>query len=397
MTKQEANEIYQRIRTEYLSIPFPKYQNADLKDLETKHKALQELRDLLSEDATYIRLLNSISQTVARLSKKGTWLNISERGINKSIVPVVKKGGSEVQFPFEWMSEKTKHVCSINGYWDARNDMVMDVLGYFFLLKEGGDQLPEEKFNVFDNFESIKAREMELNQEEKEKAEEPLLDEALKNQRYCVKFDDHYFRKFTGKSKMHSNEILNLLLETSRVEFRIAFPVRMQEDGKSGIKEKWYCMNLFSRFFEMGYKETERTDGIVQNRTYFIFFNTILGELFVHNLLTKGYDWVDNSLYDLPQSAQMFYRRFLLHHNYSTVELSLDTIAANLNLKDKNRVNLMGTVENNSLKPLQKNGLILSYKREMGLSGEKYKIFLQDKRKLRSREIPESHDIKEED
>jgi hypothetical protein len=33
----------------------------------------------------------------------------------------------------------------------------------------------------------------------------------------------------------------------------------------------------------------------------------------------------------------------------------------------------------------------------VGLSGEKYKIFLQDKRKLRSREIPESPDIKEED
>ena len=194
---------------------------------------------------------------------------------------------------------------------------------------------------------------------------------------------------------MHSNEILNLLLETSRVEFRIAFPVRMREEGKGGIKEKWYCMNLFSRFFEMGYKETERTDGIVQNRTYFIFFNTILGELFVHNLLTKGYDWVDNSLYDLPQSAQMFYRRFLLHHNYASIELSLDTIAANLNLRDKNRTNLMTTIEENSLKPLQKNRLILSYEKKVGLSGEKYKIFLQDKSKLRSKEIVESSENKQ--
>ncbi len=390
MTKQEAKEIYWKIRTEYLGIPFPKYQNADLKDLEMKHESLKGLKDLLLEDAMYIRLMNSISQTIAKLSKKGSWLNISERGINKSIVPVVKKGGSEIQFPFEWMSEKTKHVCSINGYWDARNDMVMDVLGYFFLLKEGGDQLPEEKFNVFDNFESIKAREMELNREGKEEGDEFLLEEALKSHRYCVKFDDRYFRKFTGKNKMHSNEILNLLLETSRVEFRIAFPVRMREEGKSGIKEKWYCMNLFSRFFEMGYRETERNDGIVQNRTYFIFFNTILGELFVHNLLTKGYDWVDNSLYDLPQSAQMFYRRFLLHHNYASIELSLDTIAANLNLQDKNRTNLMTTIEGNSLKPLQKNRLILSYEKKVGLSGGKYKIFLRDKSKLRSKEIVES-------
>jgi len=88
---------------------------------------------------------------------------------------------------------------------------------------------------------------------------------------------------------------------------------------------------------------------------------------------------------------------FLRPSNTAKLFFILDTIATNLNLKDKNRINLMGTIENNSLKPLQKNGMILSYKREMGLSGEKYKIFLRDKRKLRLTEIPESPDIKEED
>ncbi|MGO8988796.1 MAG: hypothetical protein ACLQGU_08265 [bacterium] len=380
MTKQEATDIFCKIRSEYLSLPFPKYQNADFEDLKKKYEILGGLRDHLSENALYHRLMNSISQTIARLSNKGTWFNISERGINKSIPPVIKKGEKEIEFPFRWVTGRSDHACFINGYWDDKNYMVMDVLGYFLLLKEGGDRLPEDKSNVFDDLESIKAREIELNQQRDEKTSELPIEEAFRSQRYSVRFNDAYFRKFTGKCKMHSNEILNLLLETSRVEFRIAFPVRLQEGGRSGIKEKWYSMNLFSRPFEMGYTEAARKDGIVQERTYYIFFNTILGELFVHNLLTKGYDRVSNSLYNLPPSAQIFYRRLLLHHDFHRIELNLETIARTMNFTDKNRSNLMSSIEENSLKPLERKGLILSYKKVEGLHGVKYEILLPDKK-----------------
>ena len=110
-------------------------------------------------------------------------------------------------------------------------------------------------------------------------------------------------------------------------------------------------MNVFSRPFELGYKDNERSDGVVQSRTYFVFFNTILGELFVHNLLTKGYDWVNNNLYNLPSSAQIFYRRFILHHNFQLIEVSLNTIAQRMNFKDTNKTNLIHTIEENSLNP----------------------------------------------
>ncbi|MBM3282772.1 hypothetical protein FJY90_00830 [Candidatus Gottesmanbacteria bacterium] len=278
------------------------------------------------------------------------------------------------------MAGQSDHACFINGYWDDKNYMVMDVLGYFLLLKEGGDRLPEEKSNVFDDLESIKAREIELNQQRNEKPSRLTIEEAFRSQKYSVRFNDDYFRKFTGKSKMHSNEILALLLETSRVEFRVAFPVRLQEGSRSRIKEKWYSMNLFSRPFEMGYTEAARKDGIIQGRTYYIFFNTILGELFVHNLLTKGYDRVSNSLYNLPPSAQIFYRRFLLHHDFHRIELNLETISERMNFVDKNRSNLMSSIEKNSLKPLTKNGLILTYKKIDGLHGIKYEILLPDKK-----------------
>jgi hypothetical protein len=130
----------------------------------------------------------------------------------------------------------------------------------------------------------------------------------------------------------------------------------------------------------MGYTEAARKDGIVQERTYYIFFNTILGELFVHNLLTKGYDRVSNSLYNLPPSAQIFYRRLLIHHDFHRIELNLETIAKKLNFTDKNRTNLMSSIEENSLKPLVRKGLVLSYKKVEGLHGVKYEILLPDKK-----------------
>ena len=59
-----------------------------------------------------------------------------------------------------------------------------------------------------------------------------------------------------------------------------------------------------------------------------------------------------------------------------------------MNFVDKNRSNLMSSIEENSLKPLAKNGLILSYKRVDGLHGVKYEILLPDK-KQRGIEGPE--------
>jgi hypothetical protein len=43
--------------------------------------------------------------------------------------------------------------------------MVMDVLGYMFVLREGGDRLRKEKSLIFEDIESIRTREMEFTQQ----------------------------------------------------------------------------------------------------------------------------------------------------------------------------------------------------------------------------------------
>ena len=52
----------------------------------------------------------------------------------------------------------------------------------------------------------------------------------------------------------------------------------------------------------------------------------------------------------LPDSAQIFYRRALLHNNFGKIPFSLATIAEYTGLKDSNRRNLAVTVETNIMR-----------------------------------------------
>ena len=190
--------------------------------------------------------------------------------------------------------------------------------------------------------------------------------------------------------KMSSNDILRLIHQTSQVEFKLVFPVRI-EDEKDRLKEKWYPMNVFSRFFEFGYIDKRITsEGIIQNREYYVAFNTILGEMFVNNLKSHNIDCLPNSLYHLPPTAQLLYRKFLIHHNFTTMPLNLHTIAEGLNLKDVNPTNLERTVEDSGLEPLKTNELILSYEKvSNGFHGTKY--IIKKPRKKKEDSVDESN------
>jgi hypothetical protein len=177
---------------------------------------------------------------------------------------------------------------------------------------------------------------------------------------------------------MSTSEILQLLLETSRVEFKLTFPVRLKSTGS---KENTHRMNFFSRFYELGYEDIKiRKDGIVQERRYRVYFNTLLGELFVNNLMARYNDRVDLKFYILPDSAQIFYRRVLLHNNISPFEIGLHKIAGAAGLKDSNTSNLIKTVERNILEPLRLYGYIESYRRAQGLDGVKYVIMREQEK-----------------
>ena len=120
----------------------------------------------------------------------------------------------------------------------------------------------------------------------------------------------------------------------------------------TGARENTHRMNYYSRFFEMADEELNvKSNGVVLTRRYVIHFNTVLGELFVNNLLAKFNDRIDIRFYLLPDSAQIFYRQALVHHDHKTPSFRLATIAKYAGLTDSNPWNLITTVENNILKP----------------------------------------------
>ena len=201
--------------------------------LREKYQALHDLKDDLGddlgEDAEFLKLVNAMSQIIAKLEKWAEleklpkdqiWSNLSERCMNK-VVPTVTKTKNHV-FPIEYQ-DKWGNECSVsNGYWSAKNYRVMDAIGYMFVLKMGGDRLPETSAPIFNDLKEVSAFEDHLNGI----ATEVPLTMTL----HSVGFTDDYFREFTGL-KLSSTEIMQLLLDTSRVEFKIGFPLRLRSTG----------------------------------------------------------------------------------------------------------------------------------------------------------------------
>jgi hypothetical protein len=373
MTTEQAHQNFEAIKKYYDAIDYPKYRNADLPDFKDRYQQLLALKIHLESNVLYNRLVNAMSQVIARVEEQTAppdkaIKNLSERGLNKAI-PCINRRTTN-HFPFEYR-DKWGNACYVNhGYWTAKNYRVMDALGYMLLLKEGGDRLPTGYNPIFDDLMDIENRELQLNGA-CDGVSKGIHSSVVQSIVYSIGFSDDHFRQHTGL-KISSAEILNLLLETSRVEFKLCFPVRLKDTGN---QEKHHHMNYYSRFFEIKEQEIRvRKDGIVQLRRYRVTFNTLLGELFVNNLKARFNDWVDKNFYKLPDSAQLFYRRIMLHNDKNDIPVLLATIAKSAGLYDANQYNLISTVEKNILEPLKGLKYIHSYTRCNGLGGVKYQI-----------------------
>lgn len=385
MNKTNATIIFHKISHDYYKIKSPKYRYSEYEDIKTKHENLLNIKDYFQGNKIYHDLVNGISQTLSKLKKDKDlkalsrdviWSNYSERGMNKTIRATLKKKFNKANFPIKWIT-KGKYEALTNGYWGEKNFMVMEVVGYALLMSLGGDCLPKNSEPIFDNLKSIEERELQLNGNipTAQKNDSFITTDVISRNTFSIGIDDTYFRKATGL-KMSSKKIFDLLLETSRAEFKLPFPV-IVKDNKG--EESMHQMNYFSRFFELGEEKVKvRKDGVVQSRRYRINFSTLLGELFVNNLKSMFNDRVDLKFYSLPENAQLFYRKFFLTHNFPKQDLNLETIVAALGYQDKNKTNVIKTITVNILKPLKEDKLISSYEITQGLNGTKFIIRRND-------------------
>ena len=377
MNSEQALEFLRQISEEYGSIREPKYRNAGIDRFKELLERMNQLREYLKDDKIYKNLLNGISQAISKIERttnESTWRNVSDRGMNKAIHPVTNKSKHPVTFPLEWIDPKSGQSCYINeGYWDEKNFMVMDAIGYMLLLKEGGDKLPEMPSYIFNNISNIHNLELSLYYPEKNVAASNI--DVNISAEHKIKFSDADFRKFTSQD-LSSNQIHDLIHETSKVEFKLCFPVRMKDK-----QEKIYQMNYYSRFFEFGFINSQtRKDGIIQSREYYVTFSTLLGKLFVNNLLSCNNDWIESNFYMLPSSAQLFYRQFIIHHDMQYLQINMDTIRDRLHLYNTNITEIKDTIENNVLTPLVERGFLVSFEREdNSMKGIKYILVIPPK------------------
>ena len=391
MDKNSAIHLLNEINGVYQNLKTPKYKQIPLKQWKEYLVQLQIIKQFLSGDKTLRILINAISQIVAKLEKldkirpinkitalenkdRTLLMNTSERGVNKAIPCINSKNKA----PFLWDDESTGVECEINnGQWGAKNSMLLDILGYMLLMKEGHDIIPKIQNPIFNDIEKIETRKSELQNKKDEAIDTPsdinLAIKIIKQKKYYVHFDDKDFRELTSK-KMSSNSIYDIIHKTFLMDFKIIYPVRIVGNKKS--REQLYTMTLFSRLFEFISidKDVRDSDGTIRCREYYVSFNTILGELFVHNLKTLNFDWIHREFYNLPGSAQIFYKRFILNHDFQSLSIGLSKISTWLDLSDKNITNLVNTVESNILEPLKNCNFIEDYSKKNGQNGLKYNI-----------------------
>ena len=280
----------------------------------------------------------------------------SERGMNKTIMPI-SKAIREIKFPVELEINGEKY--STTNCWEARNFMAMDALSYLILKKLG---FPRKAQTIFDSLEAIEKRAELLKSEDivtEHQLEEDLMS-LFKNVKYWVKFDAEFFREFTGK-QLETQQITDLLTETA-CKFTLSYPVLLRDENKM-IKEQKYRVSVHTSFFTLAYIDALDKNDKSKKRTFYAFFNTGLGECFVNNLLAKGYDMFNTKkFYSLPSLAQMFFRKFILHHShFGPIHKSLEEIRKGLNLRIKGNSDLISYLKDRVFEPLKEKGGISDY------------------------------------
>jgi len=336
------------ITERYTAIPSPKYKHADLTSLQADFDVLKSLKDDLAGNADYHKLLSSVGKVIALMQPAETsWNNISERSINKTLRARSKKH-QDVNGIISWENNKKHRQEAIIHHrkWTARHFMVFDIIGYQYMLQLGNGTLPKEDQPLFNSGRDIK----------------------LKNDQFKVTINDIEFRRFSGLARIPSKNILQLFKEIATSTFKLHYPVRLpfHRDGKRG--EYIFPMPDFNAFFSID----SVTEG--KYRTYEINFNSLLGQMFIHNLRMNNHDCINVGCYQLPYNSQVFYRNYLLNNDFATIPINLGNITQTLGFTFKNQTELIKTIKINVLDPLINFGVIEYYNFTEGLEDMKFVV-----------------------
>jgi hypothetical protein len=185
---------------------------------------------------------------------------------------------------------------------------------------------------------------------------------------------------------MQSRDIYKLISQVGAIRVKnLKFGVIM-EDGKGS--RNYIPMTFESNFFTYGRNSTEND--------HFLYFDTILGEAFVENVLKKMNDFVQISLYGLSNLTQILYRKFILTSAYQKIKIRVDSIIKGLNLTDKDRNHQVNQIKD-MLEELFKGRFISSYDpKEITSLTKKFEIVRCDIKGQRMKQLEDKTGVKKE-
>lgn len=280
----------------------------------------------------------------------------SERAINLSMYPT-KKQTEEDGSTIYYFQLKESHT-SIAGFWNSQCYMVMDFAAK--LILENEDRLKNNPIELPNN-EGMPCK-------------------------YWIKFTNQEFKESTDKRWMQGRDIYRLVSQAgeTRVKNLRYGIIEKDEKGKSHYK----AIILEGNFFTYGRNSMDEE--------HYLFFDSILGQAFVENVLKKMNDFVQISLYGLTNLTQVLYRKFILTSASQKIKMKVDSIIKGLNLTDKDRNHQVKSIQR-MLDELVKNRLIASYEpKEVTSLTKKFEVVRSDIKGQKMRQIEDRRGKKDE-
>jgi len=152
--------------------------------------------------------------------------------------------------------------------------------------------------------------------------------EKLNNGRmqYNVKIDlnkitDRY-KEFFGNNRKREY-LPELIKRTSEVKFSFEYPLQhpvvktYQHQGESKTKI------IATRLETVKIENSNIFDYELENNSLLVLFNSFLGKIYYHNLLTLNTDWFEESFLKLNGLASAIYRRFFVTKSKNSIEFEL--------------------------------------------------------------------------
>lgn len=312
----------------------------------------------------------------------------TEKSFNRCVCPVMNIKGKTVEYPLRVKYKNFGFLCN-NGILGPKQMMIMDILGTtlihkvcknysyqdriptqndkrvklkssefmsYKLLKYVGENLsPSHEGMIPYGWYSADGRLCEIDKTHK-RIKEPL----------GLGVEDGLLRKELPFLKQYSScQIQDMIVQTSECSLVMNYPVRFF-DGKeyhtfpftnSGFPSKLFTIH---KIFPTKMSQNNH----VLARTYHISFDTLLGYMFMQNVLSGYTDLLPGSFYEMSDYGQLFYRLFIRpYFNQVKNPISIDEVRRRLVLKTKDTY-MVRKVINRILNELALHNLISSPREE---------------------------------